>query len=1452
MERTGSILKTYIDSLDRMFIPVDSTGKLSSDQYGIRATGKEGGKEKESRMTVSLSGCAGTGKSILSLHFASAFLAENPNSLVLYISTDLSYAVAESQFSAFGLKHPKKLLPPYVSHGDRESTLTLQPCSWKDLRHGGLLGKIITPEAIFSFEDEASKSVTTSDDEQGGDQNLWFVDMQSSATGDDWGYLEEFFGSALPIIKKHKEHILIVVDAVEGLDTLVERGHAPTRHDRRQRLARFLETTSKYANVVFTLEVANNEQMAEEEFVADVAIHLRRQPMSDNPRITLEIPKARGMFAYQQLHEIQIRGDRGSWTDEQMNADDQQTARNSVLLIPNLAVAEQVLEHEEHPNARFSVWETNGPIPRESAPALKFNIKMLDNMLGDGDGLPPGVHALIGEGDTFKSRALSSFLAHGLYTPFEGIYLLYQNGFEKHHSQYDDPNSMFAKAIWNRSVSIPPLRQALFGKGVTSPPKSVYGTAVLFISGQKVTAGDFFKCLPDSWYEAVDDKNILKRPVDRTNDDKDSRKGFTDFIINYSESTFQIPLKPDLKASDLTDPHYALDGIRPIFFRRIPSRPVSKEALYYTISENIKWAIIHQLRADTVSRLNLPSPALQIMFADREKVKSGTDEMAILARLEEFTDKFCEYFPRVQYPEAWKVRVAFDDISAIMSVVEDENDRTELLKYVIDLCRRTGVTAIFSDTQPGGPLEVAKSPTGQLFRSRMDTAIYTWHVPYGSGSKVAIAVVPPVNEQRQVVVRELKRIPNSQALTVDRCLELYLDVIANRGLQLQELSRVPLRVLISSEAVLWGDSALERHSRDILRSSLGISDDLLDSDGSGTISVKALPREELEGYVNYNFHPSEAKTVVAMVDEYWSQESRKTTMNGQLSGKDRFLELDSDMVEGLRNAFDDEIQPFPVSTDENHRRLVPFTWNFGLALLKRNPWQETRSKHFITELPEGAKEAVESVIDRVNADFDAITELESGVYGIGSKSKGHSAKASDSAHQSIYWHDFLAACEFVSHQYSTREKLQNFEIDVPDPQSLLSFILEVWFSTYVWLRPGKQGKTFDEVINTCLDHFKMTQESDGEFDVEKAAKENPEEYSLEVWDDDKEAYTAYRNSGKGMSLMDTISNGIEYISVLKGDSKPSEEMKNQRDAYEQCGDLTLSLYITLAMLAQVINFTEWEINHETLIFEPRLSKGDAVAGRYWYSSASALMHSRDQNGEPIYDPNNPWLPVRLPGCFSTRGDWYLAVLSSSRSRFLGEIAIGELSRPKASMVRMQSGIGLPMLDFWYPNNKFVHKQIRTGLQYPHGGPLASFDYEYVRKIGPLRPKRNKFGGLVLETGKPPFAPIYRSEITHYLQDHSLFLKSLCRLLVSFSSRYQQSPLTWTHFHIVFENIKGKGSLKDILQTNGKTGETTLKRRKSTLDQGDTIMNYGTLKEFMNYLSAIKVISEVKSSRKEPK
>lgn len=113
-----------------------------------------------------------------------------------------------------------------------------------------------------------------------------------------------------------------------------------------------------------------------------------------------------------------------------------------------------------------------------------------------------------------------------------------------------------------------------------------------------------------------------------------------------------------------------------------------------------------------------------------------------------------------------------------------------------------------------------------------------------------------------------------------------------------------------------------------------------------------------------------------------------------------------------------------------------------------------------------------------------------------------------------------------------------------------------------------------------------------------------------------------------------------------------------------------AFFRTWLLLGEVLRPTQILDARERLITRPAPNR--AVVERHWYSTASQIAKEPEMTRDVV--------PGRLPGGWTTRGDWFLTIGPESRSRRLGERAIDLLCRRRDNVSRLDLGIGLPVRD----------------------------------------------------------------------------------------------------------------------------------------------------------------------------
>jgi len=160
-----------------------------------------------------------------------------------------------------------------------------------------------------------------------------------------------------------------------------------------------------------------------------------------------------------------------------------------------------------------------------------------------------------------------------------------------------------------------------------------------------------------------------------------------------------------------------------------------------------------------------------------------------------------------------------------------------------------------------------------------------------------------------------------------------------------------------------------------------------------------------------------------------------------------------------------------------------------------------------------------------------------------------------------------------------------------------------------------------------------------------------------------------------------------------------------------------------------------------------------------------------------------WLPVRLPGHFSVRADWFLAVAGGSRSNRLADHALDLLSSQRSNVTRLQQGVGLPTRDLFFKRHMkptkrdLVSFQLRTRLVSAdrNDKSLTNILYDDLRKIGAC--------------GEEDFHWLWRSRISAYNRQSRIWHKWLSRCVFWWYSWRQRYGSNWTQGFKVYDLVK---------------------------------------------------------------
>ena len=289
-------LRFGIPSFDTLFSAFGPPSKeVDVNAHGIQLP------SRDAASSICLIGPDGTGKSVFALHLASRYLADcvakkEKLPLVLYVSTDLTFEVAEKMWENFALDRPNKPKDPFHPKPADDESQIIKP----------ILCEIDKTHEMLA-EPPSSR--------------VLFVDIASTTAGDDWGFLHRLL-SVLEKSEANAPRHLVIIDAVEGFDLGGELNAFGESASRRSRIAQVMRLVNKKCHAVFVVEEAKANERHPEQFVTDVVVRMRKTEEKGFSRRTIEIEKARGQAYARGPHHYAIRSGRGATTGEQDHYDD--------------------------------------------------------------------------------------------------------------------------------------------------------------------------------------------------------------------------------------------------------------------------------------------------------------------------------------------------------------------------------------------------------------------------------------------------------------------------------------------------------------------------------------------------------------------------------------------------------------------------------------------------------------------------------------------------------------------------------------------------------------------------------------------------------------------------------------------------------------------------------------------------------------------------------------------------------------------------------------------------------------------------------------------------------------------------------------------------------------------------------------------------------------------------
>jgi hypothetical protein len=213
------------------------------------------------------------------------------------------------------------------------------------------------------------------------------------------------------------------------------------------------------------------------------------------------------------------------------------------------------------------------------------------------------------------------------------------------------------------------------------------------------------------------------------------------------------------------------------------------------------------------------------------------------------------------------------------------------------------------------------------------------------------------------------------------------------------------------------------------------------------------------------------------------------------------------------------------------------------------------------------------------------------------------------------------------------------------------------------------------------------------------------------------------------------------------------------------------LYRACLLLSAVL--APEHLQADELLFRPRPADATAIASRHWYSTACLAS--------PTGPMTLPLVPVRLPGHFSVRGDWDLAIAKGSLSYRLGERALDLLSSRRANVERLRRGIGLPTRDVISPRKR---GRVWTKLSVVReDGSVRRLFYQDLRRLGA--------SSDLARRDRQAFYWLWRSSLANYDRHARFWQIWLCWMVGSWKELFGQDFPGRTAFQAYDEIREGR-------------------------------------------------------------
>lgn len=1385
------ILAFGIPSLDELLGQATSSDRVwTREGFGITLD------KKTESTSLCIIGPDGTGKSVLALHLASHYASRaSEDTRLLYASTDLSIGKARTIWSNFALDRPSDRIDGLEQILDQGRARAPKPAVEKSelfrvaLDHyhplipshapqdgGALAARPLTdylkerPRTLCSKHKVGRCHLSNPKRKEGefDCHRVAYVDLESSTAGDDWALINRLLATLKRPADDEDRHLLII-DAVEGLETLGgQRDTFGLERERRSRIAQILRVAKGKCHVVFIVEEPKEKERLPEEFVSDAVIRLRVEQQRDYARRTIEIDKLRGQAYIRGQHDCQIRKGRGSRTGRESNADHLDfeidgEIKSYFSVVHSLhylsrEIMHSALDDVTTPEPGNSPTTESAAEPQPAGDTPEGSTTEATEPPGEADGTMP-------KGSTKPSLASGDMRTYLVERQAEGLCgfgILYLDEMIGDLGRKVRDTSL---ARFSDEYGIPwGGIAALIGDEGTH--KSRVGRAFLSKAFDVDWNNDDLDCTKENGV-------ALLLTTQHTDRESLARQ----FLLHRGYTKEDIGTKDKVKKKKIDR-----------LIEKIAARTSCRRLEIHHMTAVTLFQIVHAL----VQR------GLRILLDGEDSRGQGREGLNYPPKDGRTID------PNLAHG---RVRLVIDDWSGIQDTYPEIKNDPLFLPFLIFYLKRQGITTLIIDTQPGRLTHILSEESDRELRALCPYHIYTWHVRFFGETRVAIAALPPISDDKPVVVRELKPYDGrEEELIVDPNFEYYdgfedeqpqaipLQVRLYQGAETPSSERGSLRYIEEVQelfTLLWGrdHSAPATDPTKALRAASSTSKVIQ--------AVSSTEYDLLRDFVYLHGGSSLDHTLVVQLDEFWC-----TQYTAALSQLSEYLEAET--YDGERpNKVEDPFLLFQptVDTPLTESREVaqsvieeawpPQTYQEQTGEPEPAPGSEpadVRSRDFSKDdLPpepkadvSGTASSNDPTAGEKKKNRERYTRRQAFDY-VGYKHYEDEASSDPLVYRVPYTVDFgmiLAsharwqACfeeEIPARETSTGGKIPSIKVrDIWNRlRTTPPLRSDGTLLPSLFVRPDCPVDTrWRDFFKACL---LVSSRVVGEgpvvpaFDVDHTTAESLSCLVFEIWA--SELYQLAAPAGSIFLPTEGSKSLIPPVARRASEPRPVGllELMEGDPLYRR------ALFRCWLLLSAVLSPDRLPRNSFRL--SPSEKPTSGVASRHWYSTACR----RISMSQPGFDEQ--LTPIRLPGWFTTRGDWDMAVSRGSRSRRLGERAIDILTSRRAQISRMQQGIGLPVRGFpnWEPKveDGWVDAEFRSPLK---GYDDVGGEYQLrLNRLWWLGGKPSVPGIFKKEASENyKFFWLFRSKIRHYERHSRIWSKWILYALERFHEDQVQS------------------------------------------------------------------------------